>query len=147
MFEILAKSNEDSTEATSGLTSALGGASTSIDNMMSGLKLGDLSSSLQNYSTSLDSWFSNVDLSSISTDISNLATEASTNFGEDGIIAFDLEALLGKVNDIINNQLNSNNKQGDVYLDGDKVGKVMSKKTYTERKSLDLYSQVGVLTY
>ena len=147
MFELLAKSNEDSTEATSGLTSALGGASTSIDNMMSGLKLGDLSTSLMNYSSSLDGWFNNVDLSSISTDISNLATEASTNFGEDGIIAFDLEALLGKVNDIINNQLNSNNKQGDVYLDGQKVGKVMNKNNAIQRKSLDLYDQVGVLTY
>lgn len=129
-----------------GLTSSMKDYSSSLNGMMDGLNLDELSSSLTKSSFSMDNFLENFDVNSLTTELSNLATEAS-NFGEDGTIAVDLETLIGKVEDIINNQLNGNKGTGDVYLDGNKVGKVLSKNTYTQRKSLDLYDQVGVLTY
>ena len=128
------------------LTSSMKEYSSSLDGMMDGLNLDELSSSLSKSSFSMDNFLENFDVNSLSTELSNLATEAS-NFGADGTIAVDLETLISKVETIIGNQITGNNKQGDVYLDGDKVGKVMSKKSFIEKKSLDMYNQVGVLTY
>ncbi len=78
-------------------------------------------------------------------DWGQVAPQLRSVFASDGTV--DLDNLLGQLQIIADNQTNENKGQGDVYLDGDKVGKVMSKKSNIERKSLDLYNQVGVMTY